>query len=107
MFQRDITSLDKADNNNAQNVIDPYNLFLYPLDSFASGSEAGSFFLGNKTTRVAEVQPQNYCVVSSDKEVIVFAKKYLAKHQSSEDFSSHLKKIVNENNLTEWKYLFE
>ncbi|MCK5178026.1 MAG: hypothetical protein KAR32_00720 [Candidatus Omnitrophica bacterium] len=59
-YQKDITSLKKDDNNGAQNVIDPYGLFLYPLDLFVSGTEAGTFFLGNKTTRAAEVQPQNY-----------------------------------------------
>ena len=64
-YQKDITSLKKADNNGAQNVIDPYSLFLYPLDLFVSGSEEGTFFLGNKTARAAEVQPQNYYLLET------------------------------------------
>ena len=64
-YQKDITSLKKDDNNGAQNVIDPYGLFLYPLDLFVSGTEAGTFFLGNKTTRAAEVQPQNYYLLET------------------------------------------
>jgi len=64
-YQKDITSLKKADGNNAQNVIDPYSLFLYPLDLFVSGSEYGSFFLGNKTTRAAEVNPQNFYLLET------------------------------------------
>jgi hypothetical protein len=64
-YQKDITSLNKSDNNGTQNVIDPYSIFLYPLDLFVSGSEAGTFFLGNKTTRAAEVQPQNFYLLET------------------------------------------
>jgi len=64
-YQKDITSLLKADGNGALNVIDPYNVFLYPLDLFVSGSEYGPFFLGNKTTRAASVQPQNYYLLET------------------------------------------
>ena len=59
-FLRDITHLNKAAANGTHNVIDPNNVFLYPLDLFVSGSEYGSFFLGNKTTRAAESPQQNY-----------------------------------------------
>lgn len=59
-YQQDVTILKKSDGNGPQNIIDPYSLFLYPLDVFVSGSEYGAFFLGNKTTRAAAVRPQNF-----------------------------------------------
>lgn len=59
-YQHDITSLKKADGNGTQNVIDPYNVFLYPLDQFVSGTEYGTFLNGNRITRAAAVSPQNY-----------------------------------------------
>ena len=64
-YQKDITGLFKADGNGAQNIIDPYNVFLYPLDLFVSGSEYGTFFSGNKVTRAASVQPQNYYLIET------------------------------------------
>lgn len=59
-YRHDITSLKKADGNGTQNVIDPYNVFLYPLEQFVAGTEYGTFLNGDRTTRAAAVAPQNY-----------------------------------------------
>jgi len=59
-YLHDITILKKSDGNGTQNVIDPYNLFLYPLDQFVAGTEYGTFLNGNRITRAAAVAPQNY-----------------------------------------------
>ncbi|MBP7216471.1 MAG: hypothetical protein KBA46_04215 [Candidatus Omnitrophica bacterium] len=59
-YYRDITSLDKSETNGPQNVIDPYNVFQYPLDYFVAGTEFATYFLGNSSASAAEVKPQNY-----------------------------------------------
>ncbi|MBN1869301.1 MAG: hypothetical protein JW847_01820 [Candidatus Omnitrophica bacterium] len=64
-YQKDMTSLKKADNNGAQNVIDPYGLFMDPLDLFVSGTEEAVFFLGDKTTQAAGVQSQNFYLLKT------------------------------------------
>ena len=64
-YQHDITSLKKADGNGTQNIIDPYNVFLYPLEQFVAGTEYGTFLNGNRTTRAAAVSPQNYYVLET------------------------------------------
>ncbi len=59
-YEKDITHLDKKANNGAQNIIDPYNIFLYPLDYFMIGSEHAAFFAGNTTNYATNVIEQNY-----------------------------------------------
>lgn len=62
-FKKDITHLDKRDHNNAQNVIDPYDVFRDPLESFVAGSEYSLFSAGNYTNIAAGIQLQNYVVL--------------------------------------------
>jgi hypothetical protein len=50
--------------DNPQNLIDPDNAFLYPLDYFVSGSEYATFFAGNTTNFAANVRPQNFQLVN-------------------------------------------
>jgi hypothetical protein len=57
---RDFTSLDKNDANGAQNLADPYNVYLYPVENFVSGSEYAAFFSGNTAVTPGNVDPQNY-----------------------------------------------
>ena len=59
-YLRDITSLDKEDGNGALNRIDPYNVFLYPLDLFVGGTEYAAAFTGNKSDTATNVAAQNY-----------------------------------------------
>jgi hypothetical protein len=59
-YQKDITSLSKNANNGSQNIIDPYSLFIYPLDFFVAGSEYSAFYTGNSTRTAANVLSQNY-----------------------------------------------
>ena len=59
-FQKDITHLSKSPNNGPQNILDPYNVFLYPLEYFVAGSEYATFFCGNISTFAGNVFPQNY-----------------------------------------------
>lgn len=58
--QKDITHLDKNSDNGTQNLIDPYNIFLYPLDYFVVGSEYATFFTGNYSRYATNILPQNY-----------------------------------------------
>lgn len=60
LYQRDIVHLSKEENNGALNIIDPYNAFLYPLDSFVAGTEYATFLAGNGSHLAANVLPQNY-----------------------------------------------
>ena len=59
-YEKDITSLNKNSANGPQNIIDPYNLFLYPLDYFVAGSEYATAFVGNFSRFAANTTPQNY-----------------------------------------------
>ncbi len=59
-FQKDFTHLNKNNANGPQNIIEPYNIFLYPLDNFVSGSEYAAFFTGNTTSSATDVRPQNF-----------------------------------------------
>ncbi|KPK97126.1 MAG: hypothetical protein AMJ95_10795 [Omnitrophica WOR_2 bacterium SM23_72] len=59
-YLRDITSLDKGAGNASQNMIEPYNLFIYPVDLFITGSEYATFFTGNYSRTAANVLLQNY-----------------------------------------------
>jgi hypothetical protein len=59
-YLRDITSLDKNAANGPQNKIDPYGIFLYPIDLFMAGTENATFFTGNKSDTAANVALQNY-----------------------------------------------
>lgn len=58
--ERDITSLDKNEANGPQNIIDPYNVFQYPLDFFVAGSESSTFFTGNTSNSACDTLPQKY-----------------------------------------------
>jgi hypothetical protein len=59
-YLRDITVLDKNDANGAQNRIDPYNVFINPLDLFVAGTEYAATFTGNKSDTATNVAAQNY-----------------------------------------------
>ncbi|UCC94867.1 MAG: hypothetical protein JSW40_08655, partial [Candidatus Omnitrophota bacterium] len=59
-YQKDITSLDKNSSNGPQNIIDPYNVFSYPLDYFVEGSEYAVAFAGSHSSFATNVVPQNY-----------------------------------------------
>ncbi len=56
----DRTSLKKNGANGAQNIVDPYNVYLYPVENFVSGTEYAAFFSGNTALTPANVSPQNY-----------------------------------------------
>ena len=60
LYKKDITHLRKGSSNGPQNIIDPYNVFLYPLDYFVAGSEYASFFTGNYSKTATNILPQNY-----------------------------------------------
>ncbi len=64
-YQNDITHLQKNSSNGTQNIIDPYNVFMYPLDYFVTGSEFATFSAGNTSTYAANIAPQNYYQLSS------------------------------------------
>jgi len=59
-LEKDITYLNKGSSNGTQNVLDPYNVFLYPVDFFVTGSEYAAYFSGNSATTPANVSPQNF-----------------------------------------------
>jgi len=59
-YLRDITYLNKFLDDGCQNISDPYNVFLYPLDYFVSGTEYATFYAGNTSNFEANVLPQNY-----------------------------------------------
>lgn len=59
-YLKDITSLDKSPGNASQNRIDPYSLFMYPLDFFVAGSEYAAFYTGNSSKAAANVLLQDY-----------------------------------------------
>ncbi|MCX5703765.1 MAG: hypothetical protein NT066_04660 [Candidatus Omnitrophica bacterium] len=59
-YYRDLTYLDKNTDNGPQNIIDPYNVFMYPLDYFVVGTEYGAYFTGNSSSQAAGVSPQNF-----------------------------------------------
>ena len=59
-YLRDVTSLDKEDDNGAQNRIDPQGVFLYPIDLFMAGTENATFYTGNKSDTAANVLAQDY-----------------------------------------------
>lgn len=59
-YEKDITSLDKNEANGPQNIIDPYNAFLYPLDFFVGGSEFATYFTGNTSNSACDTLPQKY-----------------------------------------------
>jgi len=59
-YQKDITHLRKNSTNGPQNIIDPYNVFLYPVDYFVVGTEYATFFTGNTSGFATNVIPQNY-----------------------------------------------
>jgi hypothetical protein len=58
--EKDITHLHKNGANGAQNLIDPYDAFMYPLDYFVAGSDASTFLTGNTSNLAAQVRQQNY-----------------------------------------------
>jgi len=62
-FESDITYLHKNSANETQNIIDPYNVFLYPTDYFVFGSEYAALFTGNLSRYATNVNPQNYYTV--------------------------------------------
>lgn len=64
-YQKDITHLKKNFSNGMQNIIDPYNVFMYPLDYFVTGSEFATFSAGNASTYATNIAPQNYYQLSS------------------------------------------
>lgn len=65
-YVRDIAHLDKSDGNGPQNRIDPYNVFMYPLDYFVTGTEYANFFLGNYSGAAADTAVQNYNLFTLD-----------------------------------------
>ena len=59
-YQKDLTHLNKDSFRGPLNIIDPYNVFLYPLDYFVSGTEYAAFFAGNISRFATNIHPQNY-----------------------------------------------
>ncbi|MDD5438974.1 MAG: hypothetical protein PHS37_02170 [Candidatus Omnitrophica bacterium] len=59
-YLRDIVALRKNSDNGPLNLIDPYNIFLYPVDYFTAGTEYSTFFVGDVSTYAADVKAQNY-----------------------------------------------
>jgi len=59
-YRRDITLLRKNADNGPLNLIDPYDLFTYPVDYFLAGSEYSTFFVENNSAYAASVKAQNY-----------------------------------------------
>ena len=64
-YQKDVTHLSKNSSNGTQNIIDPYNVFIYPLDYFVANSEFAAFSAGNTSTYATNVKPQNYYQLNS------------------------------------------
>ncbi|MEE8360056.1 MAG: hypothetical protein V3S04_03945, partial [Candidatus Omnitrophota bacterium] len=63
LYKRDITRLDKRAGNGPLNIIDPYNVYQYPLDFFVAGTEHAAFLTGNISATAASVMPQNYHLI--------------------------------------------
>ena len=64
-FSKDITHLKKGSDNGTQNIIDPYNVFLAPVEFFNAGSEYAAFFSGNNLNAPDEVTRQNHFQVDA------------------------------------------
>ncbi|MFC1666330.1 hypothetical protein ACFL0P_00470 [Candidatus Omnitrophota bacterium] len=64
-YKKDITHLSKGSTNAAQNIIDPYNVFMYPLDYFIVGTEYAAFLAGNVSSAATNINPQNYYVIET------------------------------------------
>ncbi|MFH1782471.1 MAG: hypothetical protein ABH848_02520 [Candidatus Omnitrophota bacterium] len=64
-YKRDITHLSRGASNGTQNIIDPYNVFMYPLDYFVAGSEYATVLVGNTSSYATNVNPQNYYVMET------------------------------------------
>jgi hypothetical protein len=60
IFEKDITHLWKNAAATTQNIIDPYNIFLYPLDFYLYNTEYATISAGNATSFATNILPQNY-----------------------------------------------
>ncbi len=58
--QRDISILRKGAQDGTQNIIDPENVFLFPMEFFVAGSEYSAFFSGNSSSAPTQVKRQNH-----------------------------------------------
>lgn len=59
-FKRGITNLYKGSTGGTQNIIDPYNIFIYPVEYFVFGTEYAFPFAGNYSYGVGNINAQNY-----------------------------------------------
>lgn len=59
-FKRDITNLYKGSTGGTQNIIDHYNIFVYPAEYFVFGTEYAYPYAGNYSYAFGNIQAQNY-----------------------------------------------
>ena len=59
-FKKDITHLDKGSTGGTQNILDPYNIFIYPTEYFVFGTEYAFPYAGNYSYAVGNIQAQNF-----------------------------------------------
>jgi len=59
LYQQDITRLRRGPNSGSQNIIDPENIFLYPVDYFVTNTEYAAFITGDSSNIAANISPQN------------------------------------------------
>ncbi|MFH0732623.1 MAG: hypothetical protein V2A72_06875 [Candidatus Omnitrophota bacterium] len=62
----DSTDLDRKQESSDLNIIDPYGVFLYPLDFFMSGSEYSLFLIGGASSPATNALAQNYSLITGN-----------------------------------------
>lgn len=59
-FKKDITHLKKGSTGGTQNIVDPYNVFMWPLEESVTDTEYAAMYAGNATHFATNISAQNY-----------------------------------------------
>jgi hypothetical protein len=59
-FKKDITCLKKGSTGGTQNIVDPYNVFLWPVEESVTDTEYAAMYAGNATHFATNISAQNY-----------------------------------------------
>ena len=59
-YTSDISNIKKGSTNGTLNLVDPYNLFLHPIEAFVGGTEYALYSSGNTVDKAGCVFPQDY-----------------------------------------------
>lgn len=58
--KKDITHLNKGSTGGTQNIVDPYNVFMWPVDEVVADTEYATMYAGNSLNYTTNISPQNY-----------------------------------------------